>query len=87
MHDYLRSNPYQARDKLNNLSGHFVDSAYWSVVAGRRSESCTTAAIALKWFFRSGDIKFLKPWVYALFPLVLIVRLRKSGPGFSDRAF
>lgn len=88
MPDYLRSNPYQARDRLNNLSGHFVDSAYWSVVEGRRSESGKTALIALKWLFRSGDIKFLKPLVYALFPLAVTARLRQGVlPGRSDRAF
>ncbi|MFZ5601265.1 MAG: glycosyltransferase family 2 protein [Pseudomonadota bacterium] len=85
MSDYLRSNPHQAGDKLNNLSGHFVDSAYWSVVDGRRSESRKTALIALKWFFRSGDFKFLKPWVYALFPLVVTARLRQGvQTGHSD---
>lgn len=76
--DYLAKHADYSKDKLNNLSGHFTDSSYWSVVEGRRFESIMTAIISLRWFFKSGDINFLKPMVYAGMPVLLAVKMRSE---------
>lgn len=76
--EYLAENLKYFNDKLNNLSGHFTDSSYWSVFEGRRIESLMTAVTSTLWFFKSGDMNFLKPIVYAFMPLAIAQKFRKG---------
>jgi glycosyltransferase involved in cell wall biosynthesis len=63
---FMSAHGYWAEDKHNNLSGHFSESAYQSVMKGRRREAMATALVALKY---AGDgTAFLKPLMYALAP-------------------
>lgn len=71
--------PY-IRDKDNNLSGHFTDSAYQSVISGRRREAFSTAISAIAYVGKSKS--YLKPLVYALSPKRVVVEARaRLGSG------
>lgn len=74
---YARARKY-FEDEDNNLSGHFVDSAFWSVESGNRKEARQTAFIALK----NASLKkkdYLKPLVYAFMPRIINHLIRKKG--------
>lgn len=64
--EFLRINGKWANDKDNNLSGHFTESAYLSVMQGRRLEAIRTALVSLKYW--KNNQAYLKPAVYALLP-------------------
>lgn len=64
--EFLRINSKWANDKDNNLSGHFTESAYLSVVQGRRLEAIHTALVSLKYW--KNNKAYLKPALYALLP-------------------
>ena len=68
---------HYVHDDLNNLSGHFVDASYLSVSVGRRIEALSTALVSLKVFFKTKDIRYLKPLAYALSPKILNFYYRK----------
>lgn len=66
-------------DEDNNLSGHFTDSAYWSVDSGRRIEAVKTSVVSLI-RLRNLDWSYLKPLVYTCMPK-MVNRKIKFGIG------
>lgn len=64
--DFMRVNRKWANDKDNNLSGHFTESAYLSVIQGRRLQAVRTAVISLKYWKNRWD--YFKPALYAILP-------------------
>lgn len=67
--EFLRINSRWANDKYNNLSGHFTESAYQSVMKKNRMEAWRTAIHSIK-FFAHG-LAYLKPAIYAVSPRFL----------------
>ncbi|WP_160152882.1 glycosyltransferase family A protein [Microbulbifer sp. ALW1] len=67
--EFLRINSRWAKDKYNNLSGHFTESAYQSVMKKKRFEAWITAAHSLA--FALHGFAYLKPAIYALSPRFL----------------
>lgn len=64
--EFLKINSKWAKDKDNNLSGHFTESAFLSVIQGRRMEAISTALVSLRYL--RNNKAYLKPVIYALLP-------------------
>lgn len=63
---FYAENKLMLEDRDNNLCGHLTDSAFLSVMAGRRTEALKTALLSLR-FIRQGG-HYGKPSIYALSP-------------------
>ena len=66
---YFENNRFRLEDQDNNLSGHFTESTYLSVMAGERMLALRTAMQSLS-LAKKGK-RYLKPLVYALAPRCL----------------
>jgi len=62
-------------DELNNLSGHFTDSAYQSVISNNRLEALRTSVFSLSYLLHG--ILFLKPLIYSVSPKLIAEYFRK----------
>lgn len=71
---FYAQNRAMLEDRDNNLSGHFTDSAFLSVMAGKRTEALGTAMLSLQYLTRGGH--YGKPAVYALSPRWVANRIR-----------
>ncbi len=78
--NFYALNRAMLEDRDNNLSGHFTDSAYLSVMAGKRTEAFSTAMLSLQYLKRGGH--YGKPAVYALSPRWVARRIKtRLGQG------
>ena len=64
--EFMKINSRWANDKDNNLSGHFTESTYLSVIHGRRLEAISTALTSIR-FWRNNKA-YLKPVLYSIVP-------------------
>lgn len=73
---FEREQGRSVRDPTNNLIGHFIESAYLQIMAGRRRGALGAATAALR--FAPLGVASFKPLIYALSPRWLARRLRRS---------
>ncbi len=47
--EFYKTNQHYSDDKYNNISAHFLDSTFWSIVFSLRLEAIKTALLSIKW--------------------------------------